>query len=343
VTGPPPATWAIDPSLASAREIVPGIWRLRLPLSWVGNGHVNAYVIARDDGVILVDCGGGGHPSCLQALAAGLAATGHRLADIRVLALTHAHSDHAGLARTVVAASGAELWAHPSNGHFYDVWHNPGRISEARWRRALLEGVPESRLAAYADLDEELLGVDGPVVPDEPMRNGVLLASRLGPWEVVETPGHAPSHVSLFQRDHGLLLAGDAVCVAFVPWMDYGCSPDPYGESLAALDRLAGLPPVTLTLPGHGRPLIDLPLVIAEHRAGFAARLDAVRGELAVRPQSAYELTERLWGVEDDIPAVGHLTEVLCLLRHLRVTGELARTVDDSAHRYSLQASGRSA
>jgi glyoxylase-like metal-dependent hydrolase (beta-lactamase superfamily II) len=343
MTGPAPATWEIDPSLASAREIVPGIWRLRLPLSWVGIDHVNAYVIARDDGVILIDCGPGGHSSCLESLKAALEATGHGLTDVRVLGLTHAHSDHAGLARTVLAASGAELWAHPSNGHFYDVWHHPARIAEARRRRAQLEGVPEWRLDAYADLDEELLGVDGPVVPDQPMRDGVLLASQLGPWEVIETPGHAPSHVALFQRDHGLLLAGDMVCVAFVPWMDYGCSPDPYAESLAALDRLAALQPVALTLPGHGRPITDLAMAIAAHRAGFAARLDTLRAELALRSQSAYALTERIWGAEDDIPAVGHLTEVLCLLRHLRLNGELVRTVDGSAHRYRLNGSERGA
>lgn len=342
MTGPAPATWEVDPSLASAREIVPGLWRLRLPLSWKGIDHVNAYVIAREDGVILLDCGPGGHPSCLEALNAGVAATGHELADVRVLALTHAHSDHAGMAQTVLAASGSELWAHPSNGHFYDVWRNPGRIAEARGRRARLEGVPESRLAAYADLDEELTGVDGPVAPDQPMRDGVLLASRLGFWEVIETPGHAPSHVALFQREHGLLLAGDTVCVAFVPTMDYGCSPDPYAESIAALDRLAALSPVTLTLPGHGRPIIELATVIAEYREGFAARLDAVRDQLAVRSQSGYELTERIWGVEDDIPAVIHLSEVLCLLRHLRLTGEVVRTVDGT-HQYSLQAAERAA
>jgi len=30
-------------------------------------------------------------------------------------------------------------------------------------------------------------------------------------FEIVHTPGHSPGHISLFDRDRGLLLAGDLV------------------------------------------------------------------------------------------------------------------------------------
>jgi glyoxylase-like metal-dependent hydrolase (beta-lactamase superfamily II) len=319
------------------------VWRLRLPLSWEGIDHVNAYVVARGDGIMLVDCGAGGHPSCLEALNRAIEQTGYRTADVRALVLTHAHSDHLGLARSVLELSGGELYGHPDSSHFYDVWRAPARVAAARRARALREGVPEARLDACADVREELTGVDGMRLPDHPVLQGARLPSRLGPWEVIETPGHAPSHIGLLQRDQGLLIAGDLVCIAFVPWMDYGCSTDPVGESLRSLERLSELGPVRLALPGHGRPLEDLATTIAGHRNGYRARLDTAREALRRQSGDAYTLTEQLWGPENDIEAVGHLTEVLCLLRHLRLSGEVIRITDCETYRYQLAVQERAA
>jgi glyoxylase-like metal-dependent hydrolase (beta-lactamase superfamily II) len=344
MTGPPPSSWAVDPAAASAREVVPGVWRLRLPMSWEGIDHVNAYVVAREDGIMLVDCGAGGDPSCLEALTRAIAQTGHRLSDVRALVLTHAHTDHLGVAGAVLDASGATLYGHADSAHFHDVWREPELIAAKRRRRARLERVPERRLDAYADLREELAGTDGVRLPDRAIADGDRLPSALGSWEVVQTPGHAPSHVALLQRERGLLIAGDLVCIAFVPWMDYGYSADPVAETLASLDRIGGLGTLTLTLPGHGRPLFDLAATIAGHRAGFEARLDTLRGVLWDSPGSGYALTERIWGVENDIDAVGHLTEVVCLLRHLRLAGEVARVTDPGGgFRYDLRIRERAA
>ena len=40
--------------LARADRILPGIWRLRLPLPWPGVPHVNAFAVAAGNGVVLV-------------------------------------------------------------------------------------------------------------------------------------------------------------------------------------------------------------------------------------------------------------------------------------------------
>src|SRR3712207_9066661 len=38
-------------------RVVPGVWRLRLPLPWPGVPHCNAWALAAGDGVVLVDTG----------------------------------------------------------------------------------------------------------------------------------------------------------------------------------------------------------------------------------------------------------------------------------------------
>jgi glyoxylase-like metal-dependent hydrolase (beta-lactamase superfamily II) len=323
----------VDPGAAGAREIVPGLWRLRLPTGWPGIDHVNAYVIdrAQGDGVVLVDCGTAGDPSCVEALEAALAQAGGRtLEDVRLLVATHAHSDHIGTAPLVIARGGGELWAHPDDAHFTAAFREPERIAAARERRARREGVPEARLEAYRTTREEQEGALGVLAPDRPLRDGDVVDTALGPWEVLETPGHSPSHVCLVQREWRLLIAGDLLCAAFVPWMDYGCSPDPVGESLASLERVEALGEIARALPGHGRPIADVPATIALTRAGFAQRLEATRAALAHGPAGAYEIATRMFGAEDDdIEATGHLTEVLSYLRHLRLAGEVVRERND--------------
>jgi glyoxylase-like metal-dependent hydrolase (beta-lactamase superfamily II) len=326
MTGPAPPTWIVNPALAGARLVAPGVWRLRLPMSWPDVDHTNAYAIERDDGLMLVDCGTAGDATCIAALDVALAQAGHALGDVRALVATHAHSDHVGLAAHVVQSTGAEVWSHPASDRaFYDVLRHPARFTAAREARAQREGVPASRLAAFASVDEEVQGTLGPVTSDHPLVDGVRLPSAVGDWEVVETPGHTPSHVCLVQRARRLVLSGDLVCIAFSPWLDYGFSADPLADMLASFDRLEALGPMDYALPGHGRPLDDLGTVIAGHRRAFIERLDAVRDALADAPVGAYALATRLHGDAPDMTAVGHLSETLSHLSHLRRRGEAVR------------------
>ena len=38
-------------------KVLPGVWRLRLPLPWPGVPHCNAWALAAGDGIVLVDTG----------------------------------------------------------------------------------------------------------------------------------------------------------------------------------------------------------------------------------------------------------------------------------------------
>ncbi|MHB1539662.1 MAG: MBL fold metallo-hydrolase [Solirubrobacteraceae bacterium] len=324
MTGPPPPAWAVDPEAVRTAACAEGIERLRLPLPWPGIDHVNAYAIERDDGLLLVDCGSDGHPSCAHALGAALADAGHDLSDVRVLAITHAHSDHSGLAELVRARSGCDVLIHPNHAHFYRVFSEPRAISAARERRARQEGVPHSLLAACADVREELEGAQA-LGRTRPLSDGISVASTLGEWEAMHTPGHAPSHVCLLARERGIAIVGDVLCRAFVPWFDYGCTADPVAEYLRSLARLAEQAPA-LALTGHGRPLEDVPAAIVAHRAGVAARLDATRAALREPARGAYQVALRVFGEQSDaISAVDRLTETAAYLRHLRLAGEAER------------------
>jgi glyoxylase-like metal-dependent hydrolase (beta-lactamase superfamily II) len=93
-------------------RVLPGVFRLRLPLPWPGVPHGNAWAIAAGDGVVLVDTGIH-EPGSMGQLERALDQVGLRLEHVRLLVCTHAHADHYGQAATIVERTGCELWMHP--------------------------------------------------------------------------------------------------------------------------------------------------------------------------------------------------------------------------------------
>ena len=338
--GPPPPSWAVDPNAGQAFELAEGLWSLRLPMPWGHVRWVNAYAIEREDGIMLVDCGGAGDPSTIPALEGALQRSGHDVCEVRVFVGTHAHYDHVGIADWVLERSGAEFWLHPDTGHFYDATRDPGRIRAARARRARQEGVPEAQVESFADVAEEVDGVMSAREGDRPLLDGVLLPSRLGDWEVVATPGHAPSHVSLVQRERRLLIAGDILANSVSIYCDYGYSADPIGEFLGSLDRLDSLGPQELAMPGHGRPIADVGAAIAMQRDGIAAGLRSTRDALRAGPGTGYEIGLGIYGEEmASVSGSWRASETFSFLRHLRVAGEATReTLPDGTFRHRLAA-----
>lgn len=342
MAGPIPSSWAVDPALAGARELAPGLWRLRLPWCWAGVDHVNAYLLCDADERVLVDCGPGGHPSCLAALERALTQAGVSIESITRLVLTHTHSDHVGQGHAVVARSGAEVWRHPDSQHVDAVLTDPDGIAALRRRRARAEGVPAEQRAWFADVREETEAIVAPLPADHLLGDGITVPSPLGPLDVLHTPGHAPSQVALVQRDRGFAVLGDTLCSVFSPYCDYGYSEDPIGQLLASFDRIEALGDLALALPGHGGPLREQASVLAAHRAGISAGLDAIRAALQEGPTGAFELARRALGPSSSpTTTFGRTNLAACYLRNLRVRGEVRRwSTDDGLFRYALTPAG---
>jgi glyoxylase-like metal-dependent hydrolase (beta-lactamase superfamily II) len=312
--------------LSRADRVLPGLWRLRLPLPWPGVPHVNAFAIAAVDGVVLVDTGLY-EPGGLRQLERALDQAGLRLEHVRLLVCTHAHSDHYGLAGPIIERSGCELWMHPNHAHMTRAAQDPERAFERRFEVAAQSGVPADTLAEAREARRgQGFGIAEIVMPDRDLLPGVEVETDLGVWQVHETPGHAPSHVVLHQPERGLLLSGDHLLGRVSLYYDYGYTPDPAGEFLSSLDVVDGLN-IQLILAGHGRPVRDAPALIAANRREVAQRLDRVRAALAAGPRTPFEVVPATLGV-DELPnprLLGWaLTETLCYLRHLERLGEAA-------------------
>jgi glyoxylase-like metal-dependent hydrolase (beta-lactamase superfamily II) len=195
--------------LSRADRVLPGLWRLRLPLPWPGVPHVNAFAIAAGSGVVLVDTGLY-EPGAMRQLERALDQAGLRLEHVRLLVCTHAHSDHYGLAAPIADGAGCELWMHPNHHHMTKAAADPDRALDRRLEVARQSGVPADALARYEEAGRgQGFGIAEIVPPNRELASGVEVESDLGSWRVYETPGHATSHVVLHQPERRLLLSGD--------------------------------------------------------------------------------------------------------------------------------------
>jgi glyoxylase-like metal-dependent hydrolase (beta-lactamase superfamily II) len=292
--------------------------------------HCNVWAIAAEGGLVLVDCGMQFRGS-LSNLDQAMGQCGLRLEDVRHLVCTHAHLDHCGQAAAVRERSGCELWMHPAYGHRLEMRHDREQAILRRLEIGRTGGVPEWALQRW--LEEraaEVTNPDGPLTPDRRLVDGVDVETDVGRWIVVETPGHAPSHVCLFEPERRLLISGDHLMGKVSLYFDYGHSPDPAGEFLRSLDRVAALD-ARLGLSGHGKTFIDVPGIIAANGDLVRRQLDRIAYTLECRgPLTAFEVMRCVFGE----PATGldvtwWMNTTLCYLTHLEVGRRAHRAVGE--------------
>ena len=170
-------------------QLADGVWRIPLaPLDLL-----NAFLLQGDDGSLtLVDAGTKGAP---KRVLAALAQLGRRPGDVTHLLLSHAHSDHAGGAAALVAATGSRVLAHEREAVY---------VREGRMPR------PDPSTLGGRLLARTPVGGFAPVAVDEAFEDGAELPLA-GGLRVVHTPGHTPGHCSFLHSRAGVLLTGDAL------------------------------------------------------------------------------------------------------------------------------------
>jgi glyoxylase-like metal-dependent hydrolase (beta-lactamase superfamily II) len=220
-------------------------------------GPVNVYLI-EEDPLTLIDAGPR-HEGSLEALRDGLARLGHKLSDIKRIIISHAHSDHYGLAQLVVEESGATAYIHE--------WDAAAVSASTDYQayRALLTaaGVPREAIDRMEAGYEKFKGFAYPLERVETLKDEDEILFDHESLTVVHTPGHTPGSICLVRGSNRLVFASDTVLKTITP--NPVLSPDPIdgtrrfqslGEYLVSLARIRALAPTVLK-GGHGDDVTD--------------------------------------------------------------------------------------
>ena len=313
-------------------EILPGLWRIALPLPFELS-RINIFLVKLRDGLMLVDCGISGAAS-LAALESSLAALGHKLSSITTILLTHFHPDHIGLAPEIHRASNAPIFMHRADLARL-AFINQAAARDSWMHHIVVEsGVP----SALADAIEKC-SADADFIPPKlpaatALDGGEVLDTALGLAELIWTPGHSPGHICLYFRDSKTLIAGDHVLPTISPNITWNQDIDALGDYLASLDKI-GAYDVSLVIPSHGEPFPDLQNRVNELKQHHVKRCAEIQTALAGGSETAHQLVCALWLRK--LSPIHHwfaLFEVLAHLEYLSRRGEVDAAVKEGTYRW---------
>ncbi len=303
-------------------------------------GPVNVYLI-QSDKLTLVDTSPN-YEENWKLLNLALQQHGFSIQDIEQVVLTHHHVDHVGLLNRILEANPVPVYGHPNcrpwlrqdrefsqwHQEFFASFYQELGIPLGLWREFLSFQKMMEKISSRADLTGELR--EGEPIPGLPE------------WRVIETKGHAQSHISLFRERDGLLIAGDHVikhissnALIEPPQTPGEARVKPLIQYMENLRKCAALP-VTLTVSGHGHAVEDLPFLVGQRLLKTEERAGKIKEILAAGAETAFEVVQALFPDKYEKEIGLTVSEVVGHLDLLLVRGEIREEKKDGILRYHL-------
>ncbi len=327
---------------STPKEILPGIYAIRLPLENNPAGHINTYLIKGIKEAVMVDTGWN-DPVALQDLIDQLKTLQMRFEDIDRIIYTHIHPDHFGLAGIINCKYGTKLAVHREGPGFihHRYYGRESFINElGNWH--LLHGGTKENADAVIEMSTDYSNHVEPVIPEHLLEDRETITIDPFRFRVIWTPGHDNDHICLYEEERGILIAGDQVLPDTIPHIGVHAkiSFDPHTSYMQSLNVLRDLK-IDLVLPGHDHVFADLTgrvdTLISYHERLKEAVYKVVYGG----PKTAYQIAREIDWIEGQIewttlaPVVqaGLVTKCLSYLKALNNEGKVAEDVDKTGVR----------
>lgn len=242
-------------------------------------GDVNVYLL-EGEGLTLVDTG----PKTEETwnrLKEALKRVRRNVRDLDQILLTHHHMDHVGLVNEILEEKEIPVYAHSSALPYLRKEEGFMRAREEYFANLYRKhGVPEEMLVRAREILQYLDQFTTPIERAQTLEEGDLLPGE-GGFEIFHTPGHAPDHISLYDRTHLIFIGGDHLIKhissnAFVEPV-YGPPERPrsllvYRESLRKVQKL----PIRIAYSGHGEEITEVKELITDRLKKQEARAEAI-------------------------------------------------------------------
>ena len=337
-----------------AEEIMPGIFRIVVPLPGSPLKSINSHLIKGSPGGrhLLVD-NAFNHPESREALLAGLAEAGVRPDELDLF-ITHCHADHLGLTYDLSRDSGGKVYCSSIDAFFINevaeacAPEEDAKGLDGIWGGIYLpmqqHGFSRAELEAVMRRHPAALFSTGKQINFTNVEDGDVLEYGAYRLRTLHMPGHTPGLLTLYAEEQQVYFSADHILGDITPNISFWSSlPDALGTYLDSLDKAAGLE-VKLCLPAHRREFTDVPGRIAQLKQHHAERLDEVLAVLREGPMNAWQAASRMsWRVRaktwDEFPpaqkwfAVG---EAFTHLRYLAMQGRVRETERDGKVTFAL-------
>lgn len=321
-------------------EILPDLYRIEVPLPKSPLKALNSYLIKGRARSLIIDTGFN-RDECLQPMLAALKELNVDLNSTDFF-ITHLHADHSGLVATLATDA--------SRVYFNNVETSIVNFegSEKRW-----EGTFAFYISNGFPLDEFKKAFDNHPgyrysprkrIPFSVLTEGDTIHINGYYFRCIETPGHSPGHMCLYEPGKKILVCGDHILFDITPnitwWPELENSLNQYLISLGKVYSLD----VALILPGHRSRWDNHKRRITELYEHHRERLKETLSALGDGAKTAWEVSPYItWDIDcdswEEFPptqkwfAVG---ETIAHLEYLVADGKVRKETKNNKILYSL-------
>ena len=323
-------------------EILPGLYRIEVPLPQNPLRAINSYVIKAQGRSLIIDTGMN-REECRSVLSSGLKKldVDSKKADFFI---THLHADHSGL----VAKLATDASTVYSNQQEAAILSAGSSEKGKRWQRVdavyLSHGFPEDEIKRSAQIHPGRRYSMERHVDFYILKEGDTI--RIGDYSFrcIETPGHSPGHMCLYEANKRIIISGDHILSDITPnitfWLEMENTLEEY---LKSLDKVYDLD-VELVLPGHRRTFKNFKERIRELKNHHQARANEILSILQEANQNAYQVASQMsWDIDceswEQFPGTQRwfaTGEALAHLEYLEEMGKVRREMQNQRVVFSL-------
>lgn len=327
-------------------QIFPDVYRIAIPLPNNPLKATNSYFIRGAEKNLLIDTGFNRN-ECRAAFDEAMKQLDISMSNTDLF-ITHLHGDHSGLVKYLAVAE-TNVWGGKYFAQTAALGNNGPQWSYFE------DFITESGLRATENITQE--DHPGYRFASEPfervsvVKDGDMIQVGNYSFRCIETTGHAPDHICLYEPDKKFLISGDHILGKITPNITIWGAPwtidqDYLGNYLGNLDKCAALD-VDLVLPGHREIITNHRERINELKEHHQKRLQNVLEILAesemcgsmVASRMHWDLTFKTWEEFPPAQKIFATGEALAHLVHLEFTGLVSKRLCDGVVYYYLNCS----
>jgi len=319
-------------------EILPNLYKIKVPLPRNPLKAVNSYVIKANGKSLIIDTGMN-REECMSVMSSGLKELDADLKKADFF-ITHLHADHLGLVSNL-ATDTSTIYFNQADATIINSKNYWGRSSNF----ACINGFPENELQRAIKSHPGYKYSSRGHLEFCILREGDTISVGDYLFKCIETPGHSPGHMCLYEPSKKIFISGDHILSGITPNISlFSNEENPLNEYLISLDKIHNFD-VRIVLPGHRNAFKNFKERIQELKYHHEVRANEVlsilekgnKNAFQVASQMSWDMSYESWElfpVQQKWFATG---EAIAHLKYLEEKGKIQREIQEQKVVFSLK------